>query len=170
MKAGGCQTDGTGFANFLTEIASHGYLIIADGAPGSSSGPASAASGAGGLFGALGGGVGALGLQSAVSDMRDSIDWALAGKAAKYGKIDTSKVVAAGQSCGGLEAYSTSYHDPRITHTVLFNMGIYQDPKRYLLKELKVPVAYFLGGIKDTGYANVSTSALLFLYWCLNTN
>jgi hypothetical protein len=146
---GACGTDGTGFANFLTEIASYGYIVIADGAPGGS-GSASK----GGLIGSLGGGSGG---QSKVSDMRDSIDWALAGKAAKYAAIDTTKVATAGQSCGGLEAYSTSYHDPRVKLTMLFNMGIYQDAKRYLLKELKAPVAYFLGGPKDTGFANVST-------------
>ena len=51
-----------------------------------------------------------------------------------------------------------SYHDPRVKLTMLFNMGIYQDNKRYLLKELKAPVAYFLGGTKDTGFPNVSSS------------
>jgi dienelactone hydrolase len=165
---GACGTDGTGFANFLTQIASHGYIVIADGAPGSA-GKAAASSangGASGLIGALGGGAG--GGQSKVSDMRDSIDWALAGKAAKYGNIDTTKVAAAGQSCGGLESYSTSYHDPRVKLTMLFNMGIYQDNKRYLLKELKAPVAYFLGGVKDTGFANVSSS-LLFLVSAFQT-
>lgn len=145
---GACGTDGTGFANFLTEIASYGYIVIADGAPGAAGQKAS-----GGVISSLGGG--SSGVQSKVSDMRDSIDWALAGKAAKYGDIDTTKVATAGQSCGGLESYSTSYHDPRVKLTMLFNMGIYQDSKRYLLKELKVPVAYFLGGPKDTGFPNV---------------
>jgi dienelactone hydrolase len=155
---GACGTDGTGFANFLTEVASYGYIVIADGAPGAAGQKASggaAKGGSSGLIGSLGGG--SSGGQSKVSDMRDSIDWALAGKAAKYGNIDTSKVATAGQSCGGLESYSTSYHDPRVKLTMLFNMGIYQDSKRYLLKELKVPVAYFLGGQKDTGYPNVRT-------------
>jgi dienelactone hydrolase len=155
---GACGTDGTGFANFLTEIASYGYLVIADGAPGKAGQQAS-----GGLISSLGGG--SSGAQSKVSDMRDSIDWALAGKAAKYGEIDTTKVATAGQSCGGLESYSTSYHDPRVKLTMLFNMGIYQDSKRYLLQELKVPVAYFLGGPKDTGYPNVRFSDCLHDFW-----
>jgi dienelactone hydrolase len=159
---GACGTDGTGFANFLTEIASHGYIVIADGAPGSAGQAAAAKGGSGNLISSLGGGSG--GGQSKVSDMRDSIDWALAGKAAKYGSIDTTKVAAAGQSCGGLEAYSVSYHDPRVKLTMLFNMGIYQDNKRYLLKELKAPVAYFLGGLKDTGYPNVSRCFLFSLH------
>jgi len=33
---GACGMDGSGFANFLLEIASHGFLVIADGAPQSS--------------------------------------------------------------------------------------------------------------------------------------
>jgi dienelactone hydrolase len=154
---GACGTDGTGFANFLTEVASHGFVVIADGAPGGSGGGSK-----GGLIGSLGGGSGG---QSKVSDMRDSIDWALAGKAAKYATIDPTKVATAGQSCGGLESYSTSYHDPRVKLTLLFNMGIYQDAKRYLLKELKVPVAYFLGGPKDTGFPNVRITSLLFPFF-----
>jgi hypothetical protein len=83
---GGCGFDGTGFSNFLTEIASHGYLVVADGPPG-----------------------GLMGRQSKVQDMRDSVDWVGKGGASKYGQIDTTKIIAAGQSCGGLEAYSMTY-------------------------------------------------------------
>jgi dienelactone hydrolase len=81
----------------------------------------------------------------------------MAGKGAKYGNIDTTKIAAAGQSCGGLEAYSASYHDDRIKLTVLFNSGVLDNAKTHLLSELKVPVAYFLGGPKDIAYANVSS-------------
>jgi hypothetical protein len=82
---GACRTNGTGFGNFLTNLASYGYLVVANGSPQG------------------------LGRQSKVSDVRESIDWAIKGGAAKYGNIDTSKIAAAGQSCGGLEAYSVSY-------------------------------------------------------------
>lgn len=51
--------------------------------------------------------------QSKVQDMRDSLDWATAGKAAKYGNIDLTKLTTAGHSCGGQEAMSTAYHDDR---------------------------------------------------------
>jgi dienelactone hydrolase len=147
---GACGTDGTGFLNLLTEIASHGYLIIADGGPGGAKSGGEADGG--GLFGKLGGG----GMQSKVSDMRASIDWALSEKAVKYGEIDTTKVGTAGQSCGGLEAYSTAYKDPRVKLITLFNIGIFQDDKRYLLQEIKAPVGYFLGGKNDIGNDNVS--------------
>lgn len=49
-----------------------------------------------------------------------------------------------------------SKDDERIKLTMLFNIGIFQDDKRYLLKELKAPVAYFNGGPKDVGFENVS--------------
>ncbi|KAF2675217.1 hypothetical protein BT63DRAFT_445201 [Microthyrium microscopicum] len=124
---GGCGTDPTQFGNFLTEVASHGYVISAVGK------------------------AGGLGRQSKVQDNRDSIEWALKGSAAKYGEVDTTKLIAAGQSCGGLSAYSTSYHDPRVKLLMLFNVGIFDDAKRYLIKEIKTPIGYFLGGVTDFG-------------------
>jgi hypothetical protein len=58
-------------------------------------------------------------------------------------------------SCGGLEAYSASYHDPRVKTTLICNSGVIDEEKKYLLAELKVPVAYFIGGPKDIAYKNV---------------
>jgi dienelactone hydrolase len=93
--------------------------------------------------------------QTKVQDLTDSIDWVFKGNANKYGDIDTTKIAVAGQSCGGLKAYSTSYHDERVKLTMLFNSGVLDDQKRYLLQELKVPVVYFIGGPTDMGYPNV---------------
>ncbi|KAE9365936.1 hypothetical protein N431DRAFT_351469 [Stipitochalara longipes BDJ] len=128
---GACMTDGSQYRNFLTEIASYGYVIAADGPP-----------------------TGSTGGQSKVQDSRDSIDWAVNGGAAKYGKIDTTKIASAGHSCGGLEAMSVAYHDTRVKLIILFDIAIFQDEKRYLLQELKSPVAWFVGGPKDMGYLN----------------
>ncbi|ORX95929.1 hypothetical protein BCR34DRAFT_549552 [Clohesyomyces aquaticus] len=126
----GACTLGVGtYENFLKEIASYGYVIAADGSP---SGSSSA--------------------QSTVQMMRDSVDWASAGKAAKYGNVDISSITTAGHSCGGLEAYSTAYHDDRVKRIMLFDIAIFQDDRRYLLKEIKVPVAYIIGGKNDMGY------------------
>jgi dienelactone hydrolase len=95
--------------------------------------------------------------QSKASMLTDSVDWVTKGGAAKYGNIDTTKIAAAGQSCGGLEAFSASYHDDRIKRTVLFNSGVVDAKKKYLLKELKAPVAYFTGRKLDGAQANVSS-------------
>jgi hypothetical protein len=153
---GGCGTSSSAYDNLLTQIASHGYFIVADGPRAGGTGQLNALQGgSGGSLGALGQLLNGPPSQSKVSDMRNSIDWAFAGKAAQYGDIDLTKVATAGHSCGGLEGYSTSYHDSRIKLTILFNIAIFQDEKRYLLKELKVPVAYFVGGPTDMGYVNV---------------
>ncbi|KAH7361019.1 putative chlorophyllase-1 [Rhexocercosporidium sp. MPI-PUGE-AT-0058] len=132
---GACMTDGSQYRNFLTEIASYGYVIAANGA---SSGGSSS------------------GGQSKVQDQRDSIDWAMKGGASKYGSVDTARIASAGHSCGGLEAMSVAYHDARVKLMMLFNIAIFMDEKRYLLEELKAPVAWFVGGPKDMGYLNVS--------------
>lgn len=135
---GACMLNAGEYERLLVEIASYGYVIAADGSPTGS---------------------GNTGQQSKVQDMRDSLDWAFAGKAAKYGNIDLTKVTTAGHSCGGLEAMSNAYHDARVKRIIMFNIAIFQDDRRYLLQEIKVPVAYLVGGTKDMGYATVSSSA-----------
>ena len=137
---GGCSTDGSTYRNMLTELASHGYVIAADGPPGGSGGSG----------------------QSMVTDMRASLDWAWKGGAAKYGQVDLNRTATAGHSCGGLEAMSTAYHDKRVTRIVLFDIAIFQDERRYLLKEIDVPVAWFVGGAKDMGYPNVRLACSCF--------
>jgi hypothetical protein len=129
---GGCATDPSTYRQFLTYIASFGYVIAADGPGGSGSG------------------------QTLVQDMRASLDWATKGGAAKYGNVDLTRIATAGHSCGGLEAMSTAYHDERVKRIVMFNIAIFQDERRYLLKEINVPVAWFIGGKGDMGYAGVS--------------
>jgi hypothetical protein len=143
---GGCMAAGTMMADFLTEISSYGYLILANGKPGVAT---TGSSPLAGLTNAMGAG------QTKVSMLTDSIDWVIKRNGAKYGNIDTTKIAAAGQSCGGLEAYSTSYHNDRVKLTVLFNSGVIDEKKTYLLKELKAPVGYFLGGPLDVAYPNV---------------
>jgi dienelactone hydrolase len=124
----------------LREIASHGFIAIANGSP---------SSGVANLMG--------MANQTKMSAIKASIDWVMAGAAGgKFGEVDTSKIAAAGQSCGGLEAYSASYHDDRVKATILLNSGVIDEPKVYLLSELKAPVALFNGGPLDVAYANVS--------------
>jgi hypothetical protein len=55
-----------------------------------------------------------------------------------------------------MQAYSASYHDDRIKLTILFNSGVVDEAKVYLLQELKAPIAYFIGGPLDIAYKNVS--------------
>ena len=147
---GACMLNAGEYERLLVEIASYGYVIAADGSPTGS---------------------GSTSQQSKVQDMRDSLDWAFAGKANKYGNVDLAKVTTAGHSCGGLEAMSTAYHDERVKRIIMFNIAIFQDDRRYLLQEIKVPVAYLIGGTKDMGYTTVSKRLLrmtmrMMADWC----
>jgi hypothetical protein len=108
---GGCVNIGTLMSSLLTEIASHGYLVIANGPPqkGVSMPTAGALPqlGGKGIPGLLSG-LGSLTsmVQSKVSQMTESIEWVYKGNAKKYGEVDIDKIAASGQSCGGLEAYA----------------------------------------------------------------
>jgi hypothetical protein len=93
------MASGTMFSDFLTEIASYGYLILSNGNPAlNTTAPKSGSSNPlAGLLNATGSGM------SKVQMLTDSIDWVTKGSAAKYGNIDLAHLAAAGQSCGGLE-------------------------------------------------------------------
>jgi hypothetical protein len=107
---GGCVNIGTLMSSLLTEIASHGYLVIANGPPqkgvsmSMTAGalPQLAGKGLQGLLSGLGSMMSMA--QSKVSQMTESIDWVYKGNAKKYGEIDIGKIAASGQSCGALEA------------------------------------------------------------------
>jgi Chlorophyllase enzyme len=131
---GGCLASGLLYANFLTEIASHGYLAIVTGRPANATGG------------------------TAISEMTQNVDWATNNEAVKkYGNIDRTKIIAAGHSCGGLEALSGTYRDSRIMMSLLFNSGVQSNTTREKLKLLNKPVAYFEGAPKlDYTYESVS--------------
>lgn len=133
---GGCIASGDIYANFLTELASHGYLAITTGIPEN----------------ILGG--------TLVSDMTRNIDWVLSNPAAKkYGTIDMTKIITAGHSCGGLEAISGSYRDPRVNMALVLNAGVPYPESRVKFKDLNKPLAYFLGAPTiDFAFKNVRES------------
>jgi hypothetical protein len=129
---GGCASNGTASLNFLREIASHGFLVLANGNP----------NGSGSTTAAM---------------LTQSMDWAVAENSrqgsALYGRLDTSKIAVAGWSCGGLEAYEVSA-DPRVTTTGIYSSGLLNDSNDYQLRRLTKPIAYFIGGPSDIAYPN----------------
>ncbi|MEU4399227.1 cellulose binding domain-containing protein [Micromonospora orduensis] len=129
---GGCSANGLSQGNFLREIASHGFLAIANGAPNGSG-------------------------STNAQMLTQSIDWAVAENSRQgskyYNRLDTSRVAVAGFSCGGLEAYAVS-NDPRVTTTVIFSSGLLNDADDYQLRRLTKPIAYFVGGPSDIAYPN----------------
>jgi len=145
------------FADFPTEIASHGFIVIANGAPSPrpTAAPAQATQ-TSGLLDSLSSSLSLLsqGITTA-SWQADSMKWVFDNNGkTKWGDIDLDKIAAAGQSCGGIESYTVSLSDPRIKHTVLFNSGYIDRTAASNLKNIKHSVAYFLGDITDVAFSN----------------
>ena len=170
---GGCVNIGSAFKTLLGEVASHGYLAIATGPIGPEPAfppPRPPAAGAAPPAGLPPGGMPFE--QSKTESLVKAIDWAIAENARKgspyYGRIDTTKVAVAGQSCGGLQAIAVGA-DPRVTTVMVLNSGIIRGgipnadgttrpPAGYLpatdadLPKLHTPMLYLIGGEKDQAH------------------
>jgi len=121
---GGCANSNAGHQNYLSEIASHGYFIVAIGpmqAGGGRGGPGAGAPAAGGTPVPSGG------------TLLEAMNWATAQntnpQSPYYRKLDTSKVAVFGHSCGGLQALEIS-PDPRVKTTLVVDSGILNDPNQ----------------------------------------
>jgi dienelactone hydrolase len=124
-------------APFLLQVASNGLVVIANGSP---EDPAK-----GGTFASYG----TYGRSSSKS-LTDSIDWASKVRSQpKWAHIDTTRIAAAGQSCGGFEASGIAA-DKRISTFAMFNSGLSGT------KFVK-PAFYFLGGKGDMAASGVSS-------------
>lgn len=158
---GGCREDGASARQHLTEIASHGYLVIAPGrilsGPSATEQPAERAMGPDGKFPPV---------ATTSEDVREGIDWAIAENAregsAFFGKIDADAIAVAGHSCGGLQALQVA-GDPRVKTVMVHNSGVFNEGassitgmtvEKTLLDSLHTPVIYFLGGPDDVAHPN----------------
>jgi hypothetical protein len=170
---GACVKNGLTFPEFLSEIASYGFVVMADGPPvmpaangprgGAPGGapPANAAPrGQGGGQGAAAPPAGRGGAPFTINadgtPLTAAIDW-LASEAADrtsrfYQKVDTSRVAAMGMSCGGLMAYNVSA-DPRVATVGIWNSGLLQ-PDEKIFAGLHSSVIIVTGGESDIAYAN----------------
>jgi hypothetical protein len=176
---GGCAKNGLTFPEFLTELASHGFVIIADGPPvdnagrgGPGGGGAPRAGGGGGApraggppaGGAPGAAPGAApgGPGRGNAAMLDgtalvqAIDWIAKEGNDKtsrfYKKVETGRVAAMGMSCGGLMSYGASA-DPRVATVGIWNSGLIQ-PDEKIFAGLHSSVIIVTGGESDIAYAN----------------
>lgn len=136
---GGCSQNGLSNATAMTEIASHGYFVIADGTP----------NGRGNIPMATGS-MAAMG-----SQLIGYIDWAVAENerpsSAYYQSLDTAKISSNGFSCGGLMAIGT-VADPRITTWGVTSSGMARvNDDFYDL--VRTPVLFVEGGPGDVAYA-----------------
>jgi hypothetical protein len=146
---GACANSPWEHVNFLSEIASHGYLVVAIGPM-----PAEGQKGAAGEP-----------TQSPL--LTDAINWAIAQNADRssqyFQKLETNRIAVAGMSCGGLQALETA-PDPRVSTVMICNSGLFTNPatarggmpnlSKDQLKKIHTPIIYILGGEKDIAYKN----------------
>ena len=175
---GACSADGNSFRLFLTEIASHGYLIIANGpigpdraqfppeipanrstpqakpgAPAKPAAPPKITSTP----------------PTTTAQLIEAIDWATAENSRRnsryYGKLDTTKIAVGGMSCGGVQAIEAAV-DPRIKTTIVANSGLLSEPTtmsgsgkpvpKESLNLMHAPMLYMSGDESDIAYANAN--------------
>ena len=164
--SGGCSPDAAGSRFHLTEIASHGYVVMVPGkilsgpkaperAEGAAPDPAMQEPAA----------------RATAEKMVAGIDWILAENARQgspyFGAIDPARIAVAGFSCGGLIALKAGF-DPRVSAVLIESSGILKNPppgglaglpqmtavKKEDLDKLHTPVLYLLGGPEDIAEPN----------------
>lgn len=128
---GACSNQGRSNQALLEQVASHGFLAIAEGAPN-------------------GGGT------SNSQTMKQAIDWVTqnAGKGA-YANVDASKIMAAGFSCGGTEAMDNIW-DSRVDTIGIVSSGLLGNYTA--ASAWRKPVLFVMGGPGDIAYQNVSST------------
>ncbi|MBQ5538853.1 MAG: alpha/beta hydrolase [Bacteroidales bacterium] len=145
---GACNNSPHEHINFLNEIASHGYLVVATGYMPHDT-------------------VIYKGAISKSSQQIESVDWAIAQNSDKnsylFDKVDTKNIAAAGMSCGGLQTLFNCA-DPRFKTLMICNSGLFINPVNAMpdmpmppkekLEEIHTPVIYILGGKEDIAYEN----------------
>jgi hypothetical protein len=108
---GGCRNSSGEFRNFLSEIASQGFLVVAIGPAGNAA---------------------VMGSEdrqnmTIATQLLDGVTWAVAENSRQgspyFGKLDVTKIAVTGQSCGAQQAIQVS-GDPRVTTTVALSQGI----------------------------------------------
>jgi len=139
---GGCMNSSIHVERFLTEVASHGYVIVAIGE-----------------------------LQMTLEErvhqhtpdtlLLKAIEWT--AKQAKlkggdyYKMVDLKKIAAAGHSCGGAQVMRIA-GDKQITTYMMFNSGMgdmtMAGASKESLKNLHGPVIYLVGGVSDIACNN----------------
>jgi hypothetical protein len=147
---GACANSPFEHMNFLNEIASNGFIVLATGEIPMTDewyrGP-----------------------MSRSEQQIESLDWIMAQNAdlqsPYYQKIDTKHICMAGMSCGGLQTLFNCA-DPRITALMICNSGLFKQenagqavggmpmPPKEKLKEIHTPIIYILGGPTDIAYEN----------------
>lgn len=154
---GSCVNSNFGYREFLAEIASHGFIVIAigpyrDTPPPREQRPEDPAEWPP--------------FETHYSQMFDALEWIAAENGRQGGafqdKVSVDRVAVMGHSCGGLQAVKASV-DPRITTALVLNSGMMADDDQYMIRhelersildDMHAPIAYFIGGESDIAHAN----------------
>ncbi len=165
---GGCAKNGLVFPEYLSEIASHGFVVIADGPPIPRPAGGPGAGGGGPPPGAGGGapppGAGGGGPPADRFTMVNgtalvaAMDWLEAQSKDRnsrfYGKVNVTRIAAMGMSCGGLMSYGAS-NDPRVATVGIWNSGLFEDERNAAIYAgIHGSVIIVTGGESDIAYAN----------------
>jgi len=135
---GGCLQNSTIQGHALLELASWGFVVVADGKPQDNNTGADAAAG---------------GIRSgpAAEPMVMALDWITAENERAcspfYHKLDVTKIGTAGQSCGGMMTL-LSAGDKRVTTAVVSNSGVSGD-NTALFASYHAPMLFMAGGSTD---------------------
>ena len=135
---GGCMDTSIGYENMLTDIASHGYVVVAIGE-----------------------------LQMLARHEQDqhtpstlvgkALDWIVNPASPYYNYIDVEKIAAAGHSCGGAQVLANAA-DARLKTYLILNAGMGKmtmaDANAKSLKDLHGPILYLVGGTTDVAWTN----------------
>lgn len=146
---GACANTTFEHKNFLSEIASHGYLVLAIG-----------------LLNQINERGEGSRLPTRPAQLIEALNWAekqnQSADSPYFGKLAADHVAAMGMSCGGLQAIAVAA-DPRLDALVICNSGVLPEPSpksgmpplsKDALKSFHSPVLYLMGGPKDIAYAN----------------
>lgn len=132
---GGCLNDGGNYRDLLGEVASHGFLVIANGALEPRD----------------------LTNQTTAAQLTEAIDWAIAENGREGSghkdRLDPAQIAAMGHSCGGRQALAAAA-DARVKTALIMNAG---GSTPEVLAKLHGPLLYFSGGPSDRAHKAVES-------------
>ena len=139
---GGCMDTSVGYERMLTEIASHGYVVVA---------------------------IGEMQVyqfdrkenSTPSSMLADALNWIVTQSSDQnsdyYNMVDVDKIAAAGHSCGGAQVLYNA-KEPRLKTYLIMNAGMgpmeMAGASKKNLKQLHAPIIYMSGGEGDVAYRN----------------
>lgn len=99
--------------------------------------------------------------QTTVDDQRKLVDWALAeanrAGSPYAGKLDTTRIVPAGNSCGGVTALGLAARDDRVKSVfVLSGSSALAGTNLQIMGSIDAPVGYIVGGAEDIAAPNAT--------------